>query len=43
MFVYIATNSSEVRKSEDHPCSWNLESQASCALDKFYLPNNVRC
>jgi hypothetical protein len=21
--------------------SWNLKSQASCALDHFYLPNNV--
>jgi hypothetical protein len=29
------------RESEDHPGTWNLESQASCALDHFYLPNNV--
>jgi hypothetical protein len=29
------------RESEDHPGSWNLESKASCALDHFYLPNNV--
>jgi hypothetical protein len=21
--------------------TWNLESQVSCALDHFYLPNNV--
>jgi hypothetical protein len=21
--------------------TWNLKSQASCALDHFYLPNNV--
>jgi hypothetical protein len=25
---------------EDHPGTWNLKSQASCALDHF-LPNNV--
>jgi hypothetical protein len=29
------------RGSEDHPGTWNLKSQASCALDHFYLPNNV--
>jgi hypothetical protein len=29
------------RVTEDHPSTWNLESQASCALDHFYLPNNV--
>jgi hypothetical protein len=29
------------RESEDHPGTWNLKSQASCALDHFYLPNNV--
>jgi hypothetical protein len=27
--------------SEDHLDTWNLKSQASCALDDFYLPNNV--
>jgi hypothetical protein len=26
---------------EDHPGTWNLKSQAICALDHFYLPNNV--
>jgi hypothetical protein len=26
---------------EEHPGTWNLESQASCALDHFYLPDNV--
>jgi hypothetical protein len=26
---------------EDHPGTWNLKSQASYALDHFYLPNNV--
>jgi hypothetical protein len=29
------------RESEDHPSTRNLKSQASCALDHFYLPNNV--
>jgi hypothetical protein len=29
------------QKSEDRPSTWNLKSQASCALDHFYLPNNV--
>jgi hypothetical protein len=23
--------------------TWNLKSHASCALDHFYLPNNVLC
>jgi hypothetical protein len=26
---------------EEYPGTWNLKSQASCALDHFYLPNNV--
>jgi hypothetical protein len=29
------------RESKDHPGTWNLKSQASCALDHFQLPNNV--
>jgi hypothetical protein len=29
------------RASEDHLGTWNLESQASCALDHSFLPNNV--
>jgi hypothetical protein len=29
------------RESEDQPGTWNLKSQASCALDHFSLPNNV--
>jgi hypothetical protein len=29
------------QKSEDHPCTGCLDSQASCALDHFSLPNNV--
>jgi hypothetical protein len=27
--------------SEDHPGTWNLKSQASCALDHFFLPSHV--
>jgi hypothetical protein len=27
--------------SKDHLGTWNLKSQASCALDHFYLLNNV--
>jgi hypothetical protein len=26
---------------EEQVGTWNLESQTSCALDHFYLPNNV--
>jgi hypothetical protein len=26
---------------EDHPGTWNLKSQASCALDHFFLPIHV--
>jgi hypothetical protein len=29
------------RESEDHPGTGNIESQASCALDHFFLPNHV--
>jgi hypothetical protein len=29
------------RGSEYHPGTWNLKSHASCALDHFYLPNNI--
>jgi hypothetical protein len=29
------------RESEDYPGTWDLKSNASCALDHFYLPNNV--
>jgi hypothetical protein len=32
MFVCIATISREVTNLEDHPGTWNLKSQASCAL-----------
>jgi hypothetical protein len=26
---------------EDHPGTWNLKSQASCALDHLLFPNHV--
>jgi hypothetical protein len=26
---------------DDHPGTWNLKSQASCALDHFFLPSYV--
>jgi hypothetical protein len=26
---------------EDHPGTWNLKCQASCALDHFFLPTHV--
>jgi hypothetical protein len=29
------------REPEDHPGTWNIKSQASCALDHFHLSNNV--
>jgi hypothetical protein len=29
------------RESEDHPGTWNLKSEASCALDHFFLPTHV--
>jgi hypothetical protein len=41
MFVCIATTSAMLREFEDHPSTWNLKSQASCALDHFFLPNHV--
>jgi hypothetical protein len=42
MFVCIATTSSEVtRILKTNLGPGNLESQASCALDHFSLPNNV--
>jgi hypothetical protein len=41
MFVCIATFSSEDESPEDHPGTWNLKSQASCALDHFFLPSHV--
>jgi hypothetical protein len=42
MFVCIATTSSEVtRILKTKLVPGNLESQASCALDHFSLPNNI--
>jgi hypothetical protein len=41
LFVCNATTSVRSRESEDHPGTWNLESQASCALDHFFLPSHV--
>jgi hypothetical protein len=42
MFVCIAMISIEVtRILKTKPVPGNLESQASCALDQFSLPNNV--
>jgi hypothetical protein len=29
------------KSPEDHPGIWNLKSQASCALDHFFLPTHV--
>jgi hypothetical protein len=41
MFVVLLRIAVRSRKSEDQLGTWNLESQASCALDHFSLPNNV--
>jgi hypothetical protein len=41
LFVVLLRIAVSSRESEDHHGTWNLESQASCALDHFYLPNNV--
>jgi hypothetical protein len=42
MFVCIATTSSEVMSHlRSKLVPGNLESQASCALDHFSLPNNI--
>jgi hypothetical protein len=30
-----------LRESEEQVCTWNLKSQASCALGHFFLPNHV--
>jgi hypothetical protein len=36
---YVSSKSKLV--PEDHPGTWNLKSQASCALDHFFLPSHV--
>ena len=41
LFVCIATTSARYDSSDDHPGTWNLKSQASCALDHFFLPSHV--
>jgi hypothetical protein len=41
MFVCIAMTSVRSQESEDHPGTWNLKSQTSCALDHFFLPKSV--
>jgi hypothetical protein len=32
---------SNYKSPEDHSGTWNLKSQASCALDHFFLPSHV--
>ena len=41
LFVCIATTSVRHVSPEDHPGTWNLKSQASCALDHIFLPTHV--
>jgi hypothetical protein len=41
MFVCIATFSSEDTCPEEQVGTWNHKSQASCALDHFFLPTHV--
>jgi hypothetical protein len=42
MFVCIATFSSEdTYHLKNHPGTWILKSQTSCALDHFFLPSHV--
>jgi hypothetical protein len=41
MFVCIATTSVRSRESEEQVGTWNLKSEASCALDHFFLPSHV--
>jgi hypothetical protein len=41
MSVCIVTTSSEVEDLKNHPGTWNLKCQASCALDPLLLPNNI--
>jgi hypothetical protein len=41
VFVCIATNSSDVTSHLEQVVHGNLESQASCALDHFFLPTHV--
>jgi hypothetical protein len=44
MFVCIATTSARFRGSEllkNHPGTWILKCQTSCALDHLFLPSHV--
>jgi hypothetical protein len=41
MFVVLLRIAVRSRESEDHPGTSDLKSQASCALDQFYLPNKI--
>jgi hypothetical protein len=41
MFVCIATTSARLRVTEEQVGTWYLKSQASCALDHFFLPSHV--
>jgi hypothetical protein len=41
MFVCIAMTSARLRVTEEQVGTWNLKSQASCALDHFFLPTRV--
>jgi hypothetical protein len=41
MFVCIAMTSARLRVTEEQVGTWNLKSQASCALDHFFLPTHV--
>jgi hypothetical protein len=41
LFVCISMSSSEVTRNLKTNLVWKLESQSSCALDHFSLPNNV--
>jgi hypothetical protein len=41
MFIVLLRIAVRSQESEDYLSTWNLESQASCALDHSFLPNNV--
>jgi hypothetical protein len=41
MFVCIVTTSARLQVTEEQVGTWNLKSQASCALDHFFLPSHV--
>jgi hypothetical protein len=41
MFVVLLRIAVRSRESEEQVGTWNLKSQVSCALNYFYLPNNV--